>query len=67
MLHPLLEKQKKIASEFCQLEALHELRQAGVALPEKYQQILDRKLQLQTSMSKQPQHLKRLISKRIAV
>jgi hypothetical protein len=64
MLHPLLENQKKISSEFRQLEALHELRQAGVALPEKYQQILDRELQLKTSMSKQPQHIKRLISKK---
>jgi hypothetical protein len=66
MLHPLLENQKKISSEFRQLEALHELRQAGVALPEKYQKILDHELQLKTSMSKQPQHIKRLISKKIA-
>lgn len=60
MLHPLLEKQKNIASEFGQLEALHELKQAGVALPEKYQAVLDRETQLQASMSKQPAHLKRL-------
>lgn len=64
MLHPLLERQNNIASEFGHLQALHELRQAGVALPEKYQGILDRESELQTSMKKQPAHIKRLKCKK---
>jgi len=65
MLHPLLEKQRKIATEVGYLQSLHELKQAGIILPEKYQSILDREQDLQNSMKKQPAHLKRLKSNSI--
>ncbi|XP_059481988.1 Bardet-Biedl syndrome 7 protein homolog [Neocloeon triangulifer] len=62
LLHPLLATQRQIANDAALLVPLHELKQQGVNLPEQYQLILERELQLTENMKRQPDQLQRLKS-----